>query len=298
MLTHKHKQIVLILACVALTIYLYAWGQRKSAINTTQPTAAGMPSRMPATTQAPPPPPNLNFNALIENLQKKLTPAQLQPIKQLETQLEQASPKQRAQILQQLATLWQKATYPEVAAYIYKRIAQADSTQPNWEKAAKELSIAFKMSEDSTMQAFLAAHAANASKIAWQMDTSNTTNKSLYASTLMEAYFGQPQYVMQGVTILRQILAKDSLHYPSNLMLGKMAMVSGQTDRAIQRLQAATKSNPPDEEAYLYLAEAYAAKNDKENAIKYYEICKNKTKNANFAVQLEQLIKQLKNSPQ
>ena len=80
-----------------------------------------------------------------------------------------------------------------------------------------------------------------------------------------------------------------------NLILGRLAVVSGQYDKAIARLGKLTTLDPKNAEAWFHLAEAYRAVGKNEEAIKSLEQCKSLVNDPAFSAQIDSYIKQFKN---
>ncbi|MCS7086728.1 MAG: tetratricopeptide repeat protein, partial [Bacteroidia bacterium] len=58
---------------------------------------------------------------------------------------------------------------------------------------------------------------------------------------------------MNGIQRLKQVLEKNPRHYRANLELGKFSMMTGQWDKARERLQTAANVDPGRWEAHFYL---------------------------------------------
>ncbi len=79
------------------------------------------------------------------------------------------------------------------------------------------------------------------------------TVKAKMAMTYVAA--GTP---MQGVAMLREVLAKDPRNEPALLNLGLLSVQSGQFDKALGRFEEVLKVNPANEQAQFYLGVSYA----------------------------------------
>ena len=78
---------------------------------------------------------------------------------------------------------------------------------------------------------------------------------------------------MQGIALLREVVAQDPNNINANLNLGLFSMKSGQFDKAVQRFKIII-AHKPDFESYFYLAETYKQLGQKPEAIAAYEKCK------------------------
>jgi len=99
---------------------------------------------------------------------------------------------------------------------------------------------------------------------------------------------------MKGVTLLREVTQKDSNNISANIILGKLAIQSGQFDKAIKRLELVLNLRPENTEALYFLAEAYKGKGDKEKAILLFEKCKMMVNNPDFTKEIDNYIKTFK----
>jgi cytochrome c-type biogenesis protein CcmH/NrfG len=99
---------------------------------------------------------------------------------------------------------------------------------------------------------------------------------------------------MQGVTILLDIVRKDSTNVDALLMLGRFGIVSGQYDKAISRLEKIIYLQPQNSEAWLLMAEAYNGKGDKSKAIEMLERCKRTVTNPDAKREIDKYIEGLK----
>ena len=99
---------------------------------------------------------------------------------------------------------------------------------------------------------------------------------------------------MKGIQQLLQIVKKDSMNMEAQLVLGIGGVISTQYDKAINRLVTVVENEPTNLEALSWLADAYAAKGDKVNAVKYYGITKRMVNNPVYTKEVDERIKLLK----
>jgi A/G-specific adenine glycosylase len=99
---------------------------------------------------------------------------------------------------------------------------------------------------------------------------------------------------MQGISLIREVASRDSTNMYAQFMLGMGGLVSGQLDLAIQRLLKVARYEPNNAEAVLALADAFERKNDKVNAIMWYEKGKELIGDPDFIKEIDQRISLLK----
>ena len=105
---------------------------------------------------------------------------------------------------------------------------------------------------------------------------------------------GDPQETMQGIQELLAVVRKDSTNMKAQEMLGVGGIVSGQFDKAVERLKKVVAADPQNAEATAYLADAYAGKGDKAEAVKWYNISKRLVNNVDYSREVDARIKLLK----
>jgi Flp pilus assembly protein TadD len=76
---------------------------------------------------------------------------------------------------------------------------------------------------------------------------------------------------MQGIVLLREVLAEDPKNETALFNLGMLSIQSGQYDRAIERLTELITVNPGHVQGLLLLGVAYMNKGDKIKAREQFE---------------------------
>ena len=105
---------------------------------------------------------------------------------------------------------------------------------------------------------------------------------------------GDAQETMKGIQELLQVVRKDSSNMEAQLVLGIGGVISTQYDKAVDRLNIVVSNQPDNAEAISWLADAYAGKGDKQNALKWYQISKRLVNNPHYSKEVDERIKQLK----
>ncbi len=104
---------------------------------------------------------------------------------------------------------------------------------------------------------------------------------------------GDPQQTMKGIQQLLSVVRKDSNNMKAQLVLGIGGSISGQFDKAIERLLKVVNAEPNNLEAILFLADTYAAKGEKAEALKWFNVSKSLTKDPHFTEEINNRIKSL-----
>jgi tetratricopeptide (TPR) repeat protein len=105
---------------------------------------------------------------------------------------------------------------------------------------------------------------------------------------------GDPAQTMQGILELVNVVKKDSTNMKAQMMVGVGGLVSGQFDKAIARFLKVVNAQPQNAEAIAYLADAYAGKGNKVEAIRWFEVSKRLINNPHYTEEVNERIKTLK----
>lgn len=105
---------------------------------------------------------------------------------------------------------------------------------------------------------------------------------------------GGPDETMKGIQQLLSVVRKDSNNMKAQMMLGVGGYVSGQYDKAIERLQKVVIAQPDNVEAIAFLADTYAANGNKAEATRWYLISKRLVNDPLYSKEVDERIKALR----
>jgi len=104
---------------------------------------------------------------------------------------------------------------------------------------------------------------------------------------------GDASQTMKGIQELLTVVRKDSNNLKAQFVLGVGGLVSGQHDKAIERFTKVVIAQPNNLEAIAFMADTYAAKGDKPNAVKWYNISKRLANSPSYSKEVDERIKML-----
>jgi tetratricopeptide (TPR) repeat protein len=243
-------------------------------------------------------PKSFNIQLFINQEKAKLSPERAVLVSNLENSVKRGDVlAQQIKANQMLANFW-KDSIKSFEAYSFYI-----STASKLENSEKNLTFAARL--------FLGNIRGenDEAKLAWETDEAidlfnkaiklNPDNDDLKVG-LGSAYIygkgrdGNPQETMEGIQTLLSVARKDSTNMKAQMMLGVGGIVSRQFDKAIPRLEKVVKAEPSNAEAIAYLADAYAGKGDKAEAIKWYNISKRLINDTHYNSEVDERIKNLK----
>ncbi len=282
----RQGQLLLILVCSAVIFTLFFFGKRSLTVEEAMALKASKKAETETQTEVK----RVNFVEVIENVKTKLEKAQADSLGFLNSKVESATADlERAEALEELAEFWQRQGFVEIAAHYYIDIAELENSADKWGRAAETNSIAFKIARDSA----LVQHYVDKSIKSFEKALSLQPDRLDYKIGLATGLIDGRNEVMQGVLMLREVTEADSLNTKANLILGRLAIVSGQFDKAERRLRIVTQEDPMNAEAFYYLGEALGNNGKKDEAAEAFKQCKKLVKSPTFAKELDEIIKRV-----
>lgn len=191
---------------------------------------------------------------------------------------------------QGLVDAFAKMDKPLVVVYYLQKKAASANSVTDWVGLGDFSMMLLQTAPDEKAKNYLNATAIESYKAAVAIDSTVTDNRLRLASAYMEGG-AQP---MQGVSILLDIVKKDSTNVDALLMLGRFGIISGQYDKAIARLEKILYLQPQNSEALLMLAEAHNNLGHKDEALKLLEKCKKTVKSPELKSEIDKYIQSIK----
>ncbi len=284
----RRSQLILLLTCLGITFALFTFGKRGLTVE--EALAAKAEKKAEAQNESNEEGKRINFTEVIANVKTKLKKAQADSLGFLGSAVEEAEkPEQKLAALEDLADFWKRQGFMEIAAHYYVDIAELENTAEKWNRAGETNAISFKMARDSALVQHYVDKSIKSFEKALSLQPDNLDYKIGVATGLID---GRNE-VMQGVMMLRDVTTTDSLNTRANLILARLAIVSGQFDKAERRLKIVTKQDPENAEAFYYLGEALANSGKKEEAAAAFEDCKKLVNSESFSSELDDLIEKM-----
>ena len=218
-----------------------------------------------------------------------VTPEIQNTINRLREQTDNGRPdRNNAIFADSLASLYTDAGRYDSAAMYRERSATFFDTPDGWLAAGESWYQAFTFSLDEQKRSFYAGKAQGIFNKILEREPGNASVKVKLAMT----YIGSST-PMQGITLLREVIAADPKNEEALLKMGTLSIQSGQFGKAIDWLKKLENVNPANVEGQLLLGAAYAGAGEKEKARAQYERTRKLTDDPAVQQQLDQYIKDL-----
>jgi len=242
--------------------------------------------------------PAFSIEKYIQEAKAKLTVSQLNYVNQLENSISRGDVKeQQIKVYDRLATFWDDSVHQhELHNYYISQSAKLVNSEKNLTFAAQLMLDDLRNESDLAKRGWKGEQAVELFEKAIALNPDNEDLKIGLGSCYVfgKGMAGDPQETMKGIQQLLQVVRKDSMNMKAQLVLGIGGVISNQYDKAIDRLNIVIKNQPENLEAISWLADAYAGKGDKQNALKWYEISKRMVNNPAYSKEVDERIKMLK----
>ena len=203
---------------------------------------------------------------------------------------------QQIKVYHQLAGFWRDSVhFFEPYAYYTGAAAKLENSEKSLTFAARQFLNELKGTNQPAVKQWMADEAKDLFEKALAINPANDSSKiGLGSCYIFGSTAGDPQEVMMGIQKILEVARKDSTNMYAQLMLGIGGVVSGQTDKAVERLKRVVEKEPANLEAIFMLAEAYERKGDNTNAVYWYQTGKKYISNPQMAEEIDNKIKTLK----
>jgi Tetratricopeptide repeat len=202
-----------------------------------------------------------------------LNPGQSAELTALERQLDAApAGAERIVLLKRLSGLWYRFGALPVSGGIAGEVAELENSDTAWSTAGATFYQALTAAQEPALRSFCAGRAVKAFENAASLNPAAVEHRVNLA--LVYAENPPPDNPMQAVLMLRDLENKHPENPSVYNALGRLALKTGQWDRAIQRLEKARSLDPKNPNTPCLLAKAYEGGGQNEKAAQFAALCK------------------------
>jgi len=200
---------------------------------------------------------------------------------------------QQIGVYNQLAAFWRDSAHMLIPSTWYTaEAAKLENSEKSLTFAAHLFLGGVEKSEDPGLRKWMALQAKELFEKSLQLNPGNDSSKVGLGRCYL--FGGISEAPMQGVALIREVADRDPGNMYAQFTLGLGSLMSGQLDKAIERLLKVAQNEPGNIEAVLLLAEAYEQKGDKDNAVKWYTASKKLIDNPEAIKDIDARINSLK----
>jgi tetratricopeptide (TPR) repeat protein len=283
----KKQQFILVGSGLVLLLLIYFFGNT-TAPEKQQAAAKGADAATPK---------KIDAAVIITAAKQKLSASRQAYVSGLENAVVRGDVKeQQIKVYNQLAGFWKDSVhFFEPYAYYTGAAAKLENSEKSLTFAARQFLNELKGTNQPAVKQWMADEAKDLFEKALVINPANDSSKiGLGSCYIFGSTAGDPQEVMMGIQKILEVARKDSTNMYAQLMLGIGGVVSGQMDKAVERLKRVVEKEPANLEAIFMLAEAYERKGDNANAVYWYQTGKKHISNPQMAEEIDNKIKTLK----
>jgi len=195
-------------------------------------------------------------NSLVMEAKKSLGPQQIAVLTALEAEYQSAKTDSvKTGALKQLSSNWYKFERPDVAGYYAEEVASLSNEEEAWSIAGTTYSICIQRMKEEKVRGFCTERAISALETAASLNPDNLQHKINLA--LVHTENPPKENPMQGVLMLVDLNKQHPENVSVLTQLGRLAIKTGQLEKAVQRLGKAVELEPDNRSANCLLASAY-----------------------------------------
>lgn len=274
-------QLIVLAACLALGVSIFVFGKKTVLTQDTMAPEAMAASR------------GMDDNALLDIAKSSLQDEEKDKLQPVLAALDTVNvPLQRAGMLRSLAAFWDTKGQYAASALYHLQAADLVNEAPAFMLAGSRFQAAAEMANDTLLRNFLFSKAKSAMEKASAISPEDLDIKADLANVVV---LSSPQ-PMQGIQKLLDIVKQEPKHLRANVHLARLAITSGQNDKAIERYSNLINWYPAYADAYLGLGEAYYNSGQLEAAVKNLEQYKGLVRDEQVIAQVDEFIGKIKSS--
>lgn len=189
------------------------------------------------------------------------------------------------------AHFWEAKT-PELELFYHFHAAELEKNLEDLVKVGDDLFMQFRQSKNVGIKNNLITFALRSYESALKLSPNDNTLK-LKAGTVYVEGSTEP---MKGISLLREVIAAEPDNVSALILLGRFSIMSGQYDKAKERLDQALLINPSNAEAIFFMAITQQGLGNNDKAIELFETCKKLVNNPDFDAEINGYIEDLKSN--
>ena len=242
----------------------------------------------------------MSTDSILFYAKKSLPQAQVARLAQMENSISRGDvADQKLHLMHGLARFWADSAraFTPMAWYPYAWYTAEASRLENSEKslsfAARLFLEALSREEDHRVKHWEAAQAKDLFERSLKLNPANDSAKVGLGATILYGGMAAP---MEGIAMIREVVAKDSTNAFAQLTLGEASLMSGQLDKAVERFITVTRLQPSNLQAILLLADTYERMAKKGEAVTAYQKALPLVVSPEIKKEIEKRVTDLKNN--
>lgn len=284
----KKQQWIVVFSGLVLLLSLYFLGRTKP--NNTKPPQTAQASQTGDSHEE-----HLETEKILETAKSRLSPDMQAWVTAKENSITRGDiTAQKIKLYNELAYFWKDSAHVfEPFAYYLGEKSKLENSEKSLTFAAHLYLKQLKTVDQHALQVWMADQAVDLFKHALQVNPDNDSSKIGLGSSYIFGAHGAST-PMEGIQKILEVVRRDSTNMYGQFMLGYGGIMTGQYDKAIERLNYVVKQEPANVEAIFLLAEAYERHGENAKAAEWYEAGKKYVQNPDAIQAIDKRIQELK----
>ncbi len=215
-----------------------------------------------------------DINVLLSAAKQSLAPAAAGEVAAIEQELNltKGDTSAHVEVLKRLSGVWYRLGDAGISGYYAQLVAEQANTEDAWSKAGTTYAICVQRSQEDKVRDFCTQRAVAAFESAASINPDNLAHRI----NLAVVYAENPpkEDVMRGITMLLEL----NRNHPDNVSilnnLGRLAIKTGQFERALERLGRVLELDPGNPVATCLMADAWKGAGDAAKAGEFEQACR------------------------
>lgn len=200
--------------------------------------------------------------------------------------------KQKLEVYHQLAHFWKDTAKSFIPyAWFTAESARLENSEKSLNFAAQIFLSQLTQVENESTRHWMAEQAKDLFEKTLSVNPANDSAQVGLGATYLYGGIGTP---MEGIGKIRAVVEKDSTNIYAQMTLATASLMSGQKQKAQERLETVLKLQPQNIQAILMLGDIYEKDGDKDQAVQWYSKAVKLVQRADIRTELEKRIEALK----
>ena len=197
-------------------------------------------------------------------------------IMSLEMEMENAQDDStKVEVLKSLSSTWYRLGKPAIAGHYAEQVAHIENSEGAWSIAGTTYSICVQREKEEKVKAYCTDHAISALENASSLNPDNSQHQINLALVYTES--PPPDNPMKGILMLVNMNKANPEDVAVLNQLGRLAIKTGQFDKAIERLGKAVEIEPNNPMSNCLFGQALKEKGNQAEAERYLAKCEELT---------------------
>jgi len=237
---------------------------------------------------------SIQIDSLLIEVKKELSAEQISRLDLLEKSISQSDRKnQQIHVFHQLANFWRDTGRHFIPYTWYTaEAARLENSEKSLTFAGHLLLNGLQQQHDPELRKWMALQSKDLFERSLILNPDNDSSKVGVGATYL--FGGISQMPMEGINKVKEVTNRDSTNVYAQMTLAMGSLMSGQTEKAQERLLTVTRLQPDNAEAALLLGDLFEKKGNKALAITYYSKASAVIKRTDIKAEIDKRISDLK----